>query len=443
MPGAYNFLPYNFYSNLPQLSEMLYLLALVTRSDVAAKLLHWLFGVMTAASIIALGTRLWSRRVGLTAAVLFYCLPYVQDLSQTARIDLATTFFATLAFGGLLLKWDTLSALAAGCAVATKWTAIPVVALPLVGAILVRDRKLWPAIRYGLLIAMPVVPWLVKNTLLAGDPVYPLWLKSPHWSAEQAALFAQKHYPVFGWNQLFERAWQYSFAEPGAVPLILLALPLVVFCWRQSDRVRWTAYLFVGAYAGWFLLTFRPWRFLMPAIPLAALVGGFALEQQSKWFKSALVLLVTVALALMGTTVLVDARDPATTPPQLSFLQHALGESSRTEFIRQLGRGVYEPVVWMNEHLPASAKVLYVGEARVYYARHHALWSTAFDQHPLALPDLDKLGVTHVYINFSELQRLSAGYGYLADVDWGAFRRYLQTRAREIYRSDRAVVYEL
>jgi len=97
----------------------------------------------------------------------------------------------------------------------------------------------------------------------------------------------------------------------------------------------------------------------------------------------------------------------------------------------------------MNEHLPPDAKVLYVGEARVYYARHPVLWSTAFDRHPLQQAGLAELGVTHVYINFSELQRLSSGYGYLRDIDWGALRRDLQTRAREIYRSDRAVVYAL
>ncbi len=442
--GRIAFLPYNFYSNLPQLTEMLYLLALVTRSEIAAKLVHGLFGLLTAGVVAVVGSRLWSRQVGWLAAALFYTMPFVQDLSQTARVDLATAFFASLAAGSWLLgmPWHW-SALAAGGAVATKWTAIPVVLLPMLVLILAQTRTLWPAVRFGLVATVPVVPWLVKNALLTGDPIYPLWRDSPHWTAAQAALFAEKHYPTFGWNQLWERPWQYSFAEPGAVPLLLATAPLIVLGWRRAGRARTAAWLCGAAYAGWFLLTFRPWRFFLPMAPVAAWVGAVAVQQHGRWLKIGLAGLWAVALCSMGLNAVVDAGDPTTLPPRLSFVQHALGQTSREEFVARLGRGVLEPVLWMNEHLPPDAKVLYVGEARVYYARHPVLWSTAFDRHPLQQAGLAELGVTHVYINFSELQRLSSGYGYLRDIDWGALRRDLQTRAREIYRSDRAVVYAL
>jgi hypothetical protein len=49
--GRIVFLPHNFYSNMPQLTEMLYLLAKTTTSDIAAKLLHWLFGLLAAAAV--------------------------------------------------------------------------------------------------------------------------------------------------------------------------------------------------------------------------------------------------------------------------------------------------------------------------------------------------------------------------------------------------------
>jgi len=69
-------------------------------------MLHWCFWRAQRCAVYAVAGKLWSRRIGMMAAALFYCLPYVQDLSQTARIDLATTFFATLAFGGVLLAYD-------------------------------------------------------------------------------------------------------------------------------------------------------------------------------------------------------------------------------------------------------------------------------------------------------------------------------------------------
>jgi hypothetical protein len=199
--GHIVFLPHNFYSNLPQLTEMLYLLATTMTSDIAAKLLHWLFGLLGALAAFGVARRLWSRTAGWTAAALFYCMPFVQDLGQTARIDLATAFFATLAFGALVIgseednrKLVWLSALCAGAAVATKWTAIPVVLLPLV-VLLAFQRKFWLLPAFGLLVAAVVAPWLAKNWLLAGNPVYPLfhqWFPHPYWSASQAAVFSGK-----------------------------------------------------------------------------------------------------------------------------------------------------------------------------------------------------------------------------------------------------------
>lgn len=467
--GHIVFLPHNFYSNLPQLTEMLYLLGWTAGSEVAPKLLHWAFGVLAALTVYATGARLWTRSAGVSAAALFYCLPFVQDLSQTARVDLATTFFAALAFGALLAWWREdeaavpgaaavrppndfvwLSALAAGGAVATKWTAVPVVLVPAV-IVLAARRRFTEAIGFLLLAGLCVVPWLVKNWLLAGNPVYPLLASefpSPHWSAAQAALFADRHYPTFGWSGLwgfFERAWRYSFAEPRAAPVLLMIAPLILLVSGRPASTGVAGGLLATGYAGWYLFTFRPWRFLMPVLPLAALVGAFALERVGWIARAAVGLVVVVALSSLALNDLVDVERPERMPAQVSFALLALGEVSRDELQARLGGGVFAPVVWMNKHLPAAAKVLYVGEARVALARHEVVWATAFDQHPLApaLGNLQQTGVTHIYLNFSELRRLQAGYGYLQDLNWSAFRQFLQQHARAIFRSDTGVVYEL
>ncbi len=109
----------------------------------------------------------------------------------------------------------------------------------------------------------------------------------------------------------------------------------------------------------------------------------------------------------------------------------------------------------MNEHLPATATVLYVGEARTYYTRHRVLWSTAFDRHLLdsldrpptdpgqLFRDLRARGVTHVYVNFAEWHRLRTNYGYLQDIDEGAFQRLLQEHARQMHVTSQGAVWEL
>jgi len=435
-------LPHNFYSDLPQLTEMLYLLAMKMTSDGAAKLLHWSFGLLAALAVYAVAAKLWSRRIAQIAAALFYCLPFVQDLSQTARIDLATTFFATLAFGALLLDWWVLAAAVAGCAVATKWPAVAVVWLPAVLFLATTTKSLRRPALFAFLSSLFILPWLLKNWLLTGNPVYPLFFGGAHWSDAQAALFAAKHEPQFAggaWRQLFERVWHYSFVEPGAVPVLLMTAPLLLL-WRNTGTVRRVVWLFAGAYLGWYLLTFRPWRFLFPALPLAAITGAVALNAAGKWTRVVVMIVVAVGLASMGTNVLVDVEDPRQFPAKVSFTTYALGEQSREEFVTRLGHGVFEPIVWMNHNLSDDAKVLYVGEARTHYARHPVIWSTAFDQHPLLH---GVTGATHIYINFSEWERLRVHYNYLLDLDGNAFRKFLKEHARIIHEHGRGKVYEL
>jgi hypothetical protein len=309
-----------------------------------------------------------------------------------------------------------------------------------------------------------VLPWVAKNWLLMDNPVYPMFnglFHNPHWSAGQAAVFAQKHYASFGgkgWRQLGSLIVQYSFGsfwETGALPLLLMTAPLILLLKDKRGNARRAGILFVLAYAGWFLLTYRPWRFLFPSFALAAIVGAVALEALAWPARMMVGAMMLVGLVWQGARCFVDMEDAVRVPAQVGFVNCALGQVSRREFLTRINGGTFEPIVWMNEHLPASATVLYVGEARTYYTRHQVLWSTAFDRHlldsldrPPADPgrlfrDLRARGVTHVYVNFAEWQRLRMNYGYLQGIDEEAFRRMLQEHARQMHATSQGAVWEL
>jgi hypothetical protein len=105
----------------------------------------------------------------------------------------------------------------------------------------------------------------------------------------------------------------------------------------------------------------------------------------------------------------------------------------------------------MNHNLPPSAKVLCVGEARAYFSKVPVLYSTAFDQHPLAgmiggtnlLENLRAREITHVYINNYELDRLGRNYHYLRGLDWPIVQDVLEHHAQVVYRRGPYVVYKL
>jgi hypothetical protein len=277
-------------------------------------------------------------------------------------------------------------------------------------------------------------------------------------------MFSGKHYATFGWGtvgQFFSLLWNYSFVEPGAVPLLLMTAPLVLLVSRFEPSAKRAGWLVVGSYASWFCFTFRPWRFLFPAFGMAAVVGAFSMDRLGRdamvktALRVAVGIVILASLATLGLNDLVDAENPVHMPPQMNFVQFALGQFTRDEFVARMGKGVLEPVVWMNNNLPNRAKVLYVGEGRVYYAKNPVLWSTAFDLPPLTamsreaktaeelLAALRTQGVTHVYMNFSELSRLQHSYNYMLDANWSLIHETLDHSATEIHRTGRGVVYEL
>jgi hypothetical protein len=413
--------------------------------------------------------------VGLTAGALFYCTPFVQDLGQTARVDLATAFFATLGFGALVLWMEEekrdflwLSALGVGGAMATKWPAIAVVLLPAAGALAYR-RKFLPLAEFCLVAVVMMAPWLIKNWLLTGNPVYPLlnqWFPNPDWSLAQARVFSERHAPTFGlatFGEFFALAWKYSFVEPGAVPLLLLTAPLLLLVPRMKPAAKRIGWLFVGAYLGWFCCTFRPWRFLFPAFGAAAVAAAFAMEELGRGamvrvaVRISVGLVMVVSIASLALNDLVDVGDPQQIPAHTSFVQYDLGQATRDEFLARAGGGVLEPIIWMNDHLPRDAKVLYVGEARAYDAKQSVVYSTAFDRNPLtAMSCLAKTpeelvtalrgqGITHLYVNSSEMDRLRRGYDYMAGANWTLIQEMLDQEqfARPVHTFGRRVVYEL
>ena len=70
-------------------------------------------------------------------------------------------------------------------------------------------------------------------------------------------------------------------ARQPQLPVLLMTAPLAVLV-RGDNRLKRAAWLFSAAYAGWYLLTYRPWRFLMPALPLAAMLGACASDSVAR-----------------------------------------------------------------------------------------------------------------------------------------------------------------
>ena len=200
------------------------------------------------------------------------------------------------------------------------------------------------------------------------------------------------------------------------VPLCLLL--------RGPRRLHWVAGLFLLAYCGWWALTFRPWRFLFPALPLAAWAGAYALHAFGRWCRGVVLLVLIVGLTRLALVPIAEGGVPLAT-----------GQISENDFLAQAAPETFEPIRWMNDNLPVAARVLFIGEARVAAVRPTVVWATAFDQFPVDATN----GLTHVYLNPAELHRLHDHYGYPRGLSEDQVRAHL---GREIHRTGGSAVFE-
>jgi hypothetical protein len=373
------------YSHFPQNGEMLFSLALSLGSDLLAQMLVWLASALTIAWLLTFGRRVTAAAPW--AAVLVATHTAVLAISSTTYVEplvMLWTTGALLAFEaseegrerGLLL----LSAACAGLALGTKYYA-GLLALAIVARLVWRDR-LKSAVLFSFVAGALFAPWLVKNYLCVGNPVFPFLYKifpatKIGWTADLATGYFQV---------LTEYGHRSGFWRD------LVALPVLLF----RDPMRFGGGMDVLGDVGWDLTLWlwpvglwAAWRGRGPR-GLATLTALYALG----WFATGVVLRFLIALApalaLVGAAGVLDWRSRAGTPARalaaaaagllvashlfLFFYVHGvfgtervlLALEGRDEFLSK--RLDYYPcAMFADAALGPSDDVLVVGEQRSYY----------------------------------------------------------------------------
>lgn len=462
--GAITFLPENVYSNFPLNYEMLALVMMTLHGDAIeaafmAKMVNALLAGLFVASAWLAGCR-WSPRAGIAAGVLAGTAPWLTYLAGIAFVETGMLAMGLASWACLLRtnagprdhwRWALLAGLLAGLACGFKYTALPFIALPAAlllwvsrtrGMLLLRDMLL-----LGLGTLITFSPWLIRNAANTGNPVFPLaygvfGANDEAWSADLAERWQRGHAPPSFWPEESgviralhgaSRAWELSLGDDRVgLPLLLFALIGVV---ARRDRLTLMLMLALLLQIGtWYLFTHQYARFasvmLLPLILLGA--RGFCPP------RSALVtlLLSGVLVAGAGWNFLRIG----------SLYYHEASPRHGEELYgrTQLFLNGFEPMATLNT-LEADAKILLVGEARTFYLRPAVAYAVVFNRHPLEdvlsdLPDrplpgeppapdqaerilreLQDRGITHIFVNWNEVRRLRATYGFPREIDEAFF----------------------
>jgi hypothetical protein len=283
----------NVYSRMPGGAFVLYGAVLsnaaTTLDDPGVRVLLWSVVVACVALCWEIAGQLggrWSAR-GLAAALLAWH-PMVWGGVANAHNDLLVTLYALGAISCLLRgragrpSWILAAGLLCGSAVAVKFSALGIVAIPsaVCTALLVRGgwkqravAPLWLALGG----AIAFGPWMLRAWWLGSHPLHPFMGASEGWSLEQGQFITGHHQPITPlaaeyWSDAIRRiaAFGYGWGPIVSIVAVGLIAGLAIWRWRRPVAVvSLVAWLGFGA-----LLTVRisPDRFAMPAFALGSVV---------------------------------------------------------------------------------------------------------------------------------------------------------------------------
>lgn len=440
--GRIAFLPHNVYTSMPFGVEMLHLASMEILDDwwwgaLAGQLAVALFAPAAAVMVAAATARVASPKAAAIAALVYLSTPWVYRMGVIAYVEGPLCFYHAALVWAVALGTESgsvwgLMGLLAGAAMGCKYPAlisavIPFGALALVAC--VRKRSPIPLAAYAAGWAVVIGPWLLKNVVETGNPVYPLAdrvFHSRQWDSVREARWSNVHGPrplhaADLWPCVVDVAGRSDWQSP-----LYLALASLAFA-RPASRgwaallAGYAAYLFLT----WWLLTHRLDRFWLPILPALAVLAGLGADWTAGrgW---SIVRGIVLGIALFTN---------------LTYISTALaGLNEWTGDLRFLRDDVPKrwnaPLAKIDAELPESAKILLVGQSAVFHVRHRIVYNTVFTNEWIetlasgVAPEvfharLKERGITHVYVDWREIERhRHDGYGFTDFVVEARFREW-------------------
>lgn len=445
------------------LQHMLYIPLLAVHASSAPAVLSAGFAVLLGLTMFAAGRRLFDGSTGRLASVLLWGSPVILLIAVTARIDVTAAWFLLLANYAVVVclerrelgGWFWVAALMAGFAIATKYSALAYVAglAPIVAWVLVRGTSspaqgIRSGLGFGGLLLLTSAPWLIKNMLLFGAPLYPFFTEL-HLEPWLARYVGSATVPPSVDPSVFRVAAETRepfsllrlFSDPGSMTperegafyfgnLAFLALPLTVLVPRRK-----AAALLVPPLVFVALLLYpnarTNLRYLIPALTTGTLVASWVLVQMGERLVRA-GFLRRVYLAIISAVCLLPAAAAAYHKiSEMRPYEVWSGLRAESEYLTQnADPDVYVNArvrQWVNGRLGRDDRVVMLFESRGYrfepQVRQDNLnrnWAILASQAPWR-DCLAPTGATHVLVNYGHLGSLVRRGLDPATLDWDLF----------------------
>jgi len=449
--GAIDVVPFNFYSFFPAATEMsfLFILSSLPAPEYTINVTSWILTLVLGGAVAEWSANIGGPKQGWLSALIWWTTPLVLLLSQGAYVDLplaAATFLA--------VRWHVmgrtgdrralvLAGIAVGIAFSIKYTGA------LTGMILGIDLAIQAARRrislrsvflFGAAALLSPAPWLVKNLLAVGNPVFPFFYQSIgtglSWTTAAAdgyfrmlSEYGPRNNAIF---DLFSGPWgpAVSGSARGGFdllgdfgwPIVLLGAPLAFFLRKEKADVKLLSAYALAHFIGWYAA--KPvLRFLISVFPIGVILASIAIHslmERGRWTRIFTVLLLVPWIVsnvfLYGLVA-----------GELKLFSVPFGKTEPNDYLRQR-LSFYPTSEALNAELPAGEGVLLIGEQRTYHLRVPFLSSNLFSPSPISeicnsstdptgiIKDLQARSVSAIVVNEAEIRRLGglARFGFTA-----------------------------
>jgi hypothetical protein len=405
------------FSYYPMNVDLLYLLPLYFNKDFIANFIHMGFGIGTALLIYHYLNNKIGRIAGLLGILVFLSTPIVFRLSTQAYVDLGLAFFTTASILAFIryrdgeykeFKWLFLSSFAMGLALGTKYNALITWFFLSLTIVYVYSRdtgRQWKAITHGIiffLISLFVFsPWLIKNIILTGNPLYPLFkgiFNTSSATIERGAFSMVSGDNHTGFFQMREMLYGENFWETLLIPIriffqgrdnstryfdgVLNPILIILSPFALMNKSFYRDKLLFIYFTIFFILTVffleqkafsmeQIVRYTLSVIPVLSIltvmglinIWNWTMSLSNRFGKVLAVLVFSFFIVMMSKNVFYIKNYYQTISP----MNYVLGKESRDEFITRHNSS-YPAIKYINTHTPANAKIRLVFLAgRGYY----------------------------------------------------------------------------
>lgn len=443
----------NMFANFPFAVEMLFLFAYAFGRHSAAALVHLLFLLVLPLGMIAYAKREGQPAAGVVGALLVFVTPLMGRDAASAYNDVALAAVLFGSFFALQLWWKRqergllwVAAALAGFGCAIKYTALPVLlyALGVVCYVHIRNRRRMFA-DLALVCAVAgvmMVPWLAKNALVTGNPVYPLMnqvFPSPYFYeyVEKDLQASLAHWNGVTLWEIPAEVTMRGFKLSGLIGPVFLLAPLALLA------LRWRAGRQLLLVCGVCLLTYFSnigTRFLLPCLPFLSLGLGLVFTS-----------VPGLGLAMLAAHVVLSW--PGIVPKYCDPYAWRLGElewraalhlTPESEYLSQ-NQGDYRMGQELNRRVPAAERVYSTSFGQLAYHDREvvnsfgsALGKRTFDMYMSAMiPDQMPTWSRRVTFARTSARRIRMVAMGSAGSAWQIHEMRLYDGTQELARSDR------